>query len=233
MKDTMAEYAVGMGKRALAAVRREFKARKVDVAKILNHDDEVALIINAMEPTYLSILKTEGVSAAALVGAAFDENEKRMRRALEDSIALMADNYSKTTLAALEDALNKGLAEGGTLDDLTEYVQEIAVWSTTSRAKTVARTEAFRTANFATKEAWKQSGVVEKVKWYTADDEACEFCDAMAKEPAIPIDEVFKEIGDTVIGTEGGVMTVEYADIEGGSLHVNCRCSIAPASIHI
>ena len=97
----------------------------------------------------------------------------------------------------------------------------------------VAKTEAFRTANFATKEAWKQSGVVKSIKWYTAEDEkVCEFCGIMDGK-IVGIDENFLDKGASLTGSEGGEMEMNYAAIEGGSLHPDCRCSIAPEKIEI
>ena len=44
----------------------------------------------------------------------------------------------------------------------------------------VAKTESFRTANDALKTAWKQSGVVKTVRWYTSElANVCGFCQAM------------------------------------------------------
>ncbi len=97
-------------------------------------------------------------------------------------------------------------------------------YSDSTRAEMVARTETFRTANYATVEAWKQSGVVTEKIWYTAEDESvCPDCDAL-HGTVVGIDENFLDKGDT---TESG-KTIDYSDIEGGSLHPNCRCYIRP-----
>ncbi|MFA6006900.1 MAG: phage portal protein [Candidatus Paceibacterota bacterium] len=244
MREAMADYAKGMTVRAMEAVRQELKAHRramkskgVDIAKILNKDDEIALIIEGINPIYLSILKTEGVAAATLVGAAFDEKEKRMLAALKKAIGLMAESYTQTTLDTLKTKLEAGLAEGEGLVKLTETVRTIGEWSETSRAERVAKTEAFRTANFATKEAWKQSNVVKTIKWYTAEDEkVCPYCFEFDGK-IVGIDKDFAEKGDTIIGVdlEGNTveMTIEYANIEAGSLHPNCRCYVRPDEITI
>lgn len=226
MKDFMAEYAKDMAARAEAAVRQELKG--VDIETILSRDDEIAIIVDGMKPIYLDILFKEGMAAAALVGAAFDDTDKRILKALEKSIKLMARSYTDETLAVLKQKLGEGLAEGEGIAALAERVQEVGVWAETTRAERVARTEAFRTANFATQEAWKQSGVVKSKKWYTAEDErVCDSCSVLDGE-VVGIDETFADKGDSI-----GDIVISYADIEAGSLHPNCRCMIRPEDIEI
>lgn len=44
------------------------------------------------------------------------------------------------------------------------------------RAALIAKTESFRAANGANKEAWKASGVVQTIRWYSAEDsKVCQF----------------------------------------------------------
>lgn len=46
-----------------------------------------------------------------------------------------------------------------------------------SRAESIARTETIRMSNDASVEAWKESGVVAKQKWWTAlDDRVSDLC---------------------------------------------------------
>lgn len=235
MKTTMEEYAEGMAKRAETALKKAFKSKKkaADGAKLLDRKKEVQLIIDVMDPLYIEILKNEGISAAKLVDAAFDENEESMRKALTKSVNLMASKYTDATIDALETAIAEGLEKGEGMDALAERISQVGEWSKTTRAEAVARTEAFRTANFATKEAWKQSGVVKTIKWYTAEDErVCEFCGVMDGK-VVSVEADFLEKGETLTGSDGGTFDADYAAVEGGSLHVNCRCSIAPEKIEI
>ena len=81
---------------------------------------------------------------------------------------------------------------GGTnLTELTEAVDGVYSFADERRAGLIAKTESFRAANWANKEAWKASGVVKTVKWYTAeDDHVCQFCQAL-DGTEIPIDQNF------------------------------------------
>ncbi len=116
--------------------------------------------------------------------------------------------------------INDGLQAGESLPDITKRIEQVYEWSDASRAPMVAKTESFRSANSALKAAWKQSGVVKTVRWYTAEDsKVCPFCACMDGK-TIPIDSVFFKNGDSLTvgeGTTAKTMSFDYGDIEGGS----------------
>lgn len=229
--ETMKKYAVGMGERATTSLKEGQKA--VDIDDLLDDEDEVSTIIKLTSPIYQSILAKEGKAAAELIGEAFDENDERVQKSLAKGIQLMAKEYQKETVALLQDKLQAGLDAGEGLDDLTARVQEVADFSEKTRAERVAKTETFRTANFATREAWQQSGVVSEVKWYTAEDEmVCEFCGPM-QDTVVGIDQGFFDKNDEIIGADGGVINTDYASVENPPLHPNCRCYLRPETINI
>lgn len=243
MQKAMEKYAVGMTERAINNLEDSTKSAKrlgravvkgdlEDFVKNpLTSEDEVALIIKLLGPIYQDILAEEGTKAADLVGAAFDATEKRTQDALEKAINLMAQSYTEETLTLLREKLQEGLDNGDPLPDLKKKVQEVGEFSEAVRAKRVANTEAFRTANFAAKEAWKQSGVVHSLKWYTATDEkVCEFCGPL-EGTIVSIDENFFNVGEEVEGRDGGVLPINYAPVEAGTLHPNCRCVTRPEDI--
>ena len=94
----------------------------------------------------------------------------------------MARSYNETTLAQLKQVLSEKLTQpGGTnLAELTEAVDGVYSFADETRAGLIAKTESFRAANWANKEAWEESGVVKTLKWYTAeDDHVCPQCQAL------------------------------------------------------
>lgn len=223
----MALYAKDMGARAqdrLEAVMGDDVKKKYNVEDLLDPKEEVASIIQLLTPIYEAILKEEGTSAAELIGAAFDDQDKRMRDALDRSIKLMAQKYNEETLKLLRDALDEGIREDATMFDLRDRVAQVEEFSGSTRAFRVANTETYRTGNFATREAYKQSGVVKKVKWYTAKDEmVCPNCGPLHGE-TVGIEENFFDKGDTApVG-----LKLDYSDTENPPLHPNCRCYIRP-----
>jgi HK97 family phage portal protein len=205
-------------------------------AQLMDKAKNKAALIKTATPIYLDLWEKESEEAARLIGkdknaTATKELTPEMKKALQKSIELMAESYTETTLAALKEKLGAALAEGASLDQLIDVVQGIAEFSDEIRAETVARTETFRTANTAAKETWKQSGVVNEIKWYTARDElVCPYCGPMDGK-TVGIEENFFNKGDTVEGEDGSTMAVEYADVEAGALHVNCRCYTRPVKL--
>jgi len=238
MQKAMATYAADMTDRVIADLTKVSK-KSVTIKSAIDDfvknplvpEDEVALIIKLMGPLYQEILVEEGVKAADLIGAAFDATDKRTQDALEKAVNLMAKTYTDETIALLQEKLQEGLDAGDALPDLKKKVQEIGEFSESVRAKRVANTEAFRTANFAAKEAWTQSGVVKTIKWYTAADEkVCEFCGPM-DGTVVGIEENFFNVGDEVEGKDGNKLPINYAPVEAGTLHPNCRCVTRPDEI--
>jgi len=243
MEKAMRKYSAGMTERAISNLDQSTKAVKRQGREVvkgdledfvrdpLSADDEVAAIIKILGPIYQDILNEEGVKAAELIGAAFDATDARTQAALEKAINLMAQSYTEETLTLLREKLQEGLDNGDPLPDLKKRVQEVGDFSEAVRAARVANTEAFRTANFAAKEAWVQSGVVKSLKWYTAADErVCEFCGPL-DGTVVAIEDNFFEVGDKVEGRDGGTLAINYAPVEAGTLHPNCRCVTRPEEI--
>ncbi len=122
---------------------------------------------------------------------------------------------------------------GGTnLKELTEAVDGVYSFADERRAGMIAQTESYRAANWANKEAWRQSGVVKTVQWYTAEDQrVCQFCAAMEAQGPIPIDDSFADSDDKIIGTDGGTYTADYGVVDAPPLHLLCRCYLRPDEI--
>ncbi len=97
----------------------------------------------------------------------------------------------------------------------------------------MARTEAFRIANGATTEAWKQGGAVKTIKWFTsADERVCPFC-APLHGKIVEIGKTFFDKGDKVDGSDGSTMEVDYTDIGYPPLHTDCRCYVRPEEVSL
>jgi hypothetical protein len=103
----------------------------------------------------------------------------KARAALDRGISKMARSYNETTLQQLKDVLGEKLTQsGGTnLAELTNAVDGVYSFADERRAGLIAKTESYRAANWANREAWTQSGVVQSLMWYTAEDE--KVCPAM------------------------------------------------------
>ncbi len=145
----------------------------------------------------------------------------------------MAQSYNDTTAELLKAKLEQGLKEGLAQSELADLVNGVYDYSDEVRALALARTETFRVANYATKEAWAQSGVVKTIVWFTAADErTCPYCEPLHGKSIGIEDDWFKK-GDTITGSDGSKLAVDYADVEAPPAHVNCRCYTRPGVIDI
>ena len=206
-----------------------------DFGDLFNGDEEVSILIDGITPILRELYQKEGKETLDLIGMgeAFEASLERARKSLDAAISLMSESYNETTLDLLKEKLKEGLQNGESLPELTNRIRDVYEFSDQVRAERVARTEAFRVANSATKEAWRQSGVVKTLKWYTAADErVCEFCDPMNGK-TVGIEEDWFKKGDEMTGKEGGSLPIDYADVGNPPLHANCRCYIRPEEISI
>jgi HK97 family phage portal protein len=204
---------------------------------LFDEKEWIGITIDLAKPILTSLTLDEAAAAFSMIGVAGQNilADESTAEALERGISKMATSYNETTLSQLKDALTEKLnQEGGTnLTELTNAVDDVYNFADTRRAGLIAKTESFRAANAANKAAWKQSGVVKTVKWYTAEDgKVCQFCEELdGKE--IGIDDNFYDAGDTIVGKDGGSMTANYGDVEAPPVHPDCRCYIRPENISI
>ncbi|HEX3861285.1 MAG TPA: phage portal protein [Stellaceae bacterium] len=198
----------------------------------------IGITIDLATPILTTLAKDEAAAALAMIGAQHQDilANDSTREALDRGISKMARSYNETTLQQLKDKLGEKLTqEGGTnLTELTEAVDGVYSFADERRAGMIAQTESYRASNFANKEAWRQSGVVKTVKWYTAEDQrVCEFCGTMEAQGPIPVDDSFADAGDKIIGTDGGTYTADYGVVDAPPLHPLCRCYLRPEEISI
>ena len=133
----------------------------------------------------------------------------------------------------LRTSLAEGLAAGESIEELTARVETIYGAAASFRAERIARTETIRANNFASEEAWRQSGVVEAKEWFTAKDErVCEFCGPMNGR-IVKLGERYFEQGAEFEGSNGGKLKLEFEAIETPPLHGNCRCTLLPVLIEV
>ena len=147
-----------------------------------------------------------------------------------------AQGVNRYTSVRVSKILGDGIEQGRSIEQIADDVQAWAgekgdaERSTRSRALTIARTEAQRATRKAESEAWKSTGLVEGKTWLLAPD-PCEFCEAAAAafgQKSVGINESFYKQGETLVGADGGTMSLDYEAIDGPPLHPNCRCSMQP-----
>lgn len=221
----------------LAKVTKGFAGsaeKAINKADLFDMEANLAAFIDLTKPIMFDLAGKEGKEAAALLGFNdMDILSPAVRNALDKAIELLSSSYNDTTRDLLKAKLEQGLKEGLSQDELANVVNGIYDYSDEVRAQQVAATETFRIANYATQEAWKQSGVVKSMKWYTAVDErVCPWCAPMQGK-VVGIEEDFFKKGDEVVGSDGSKLNVDYSDVGAPPLHVSCRCYIRPEEISL
>lgn len=186
-----------------------------------------------LEPLMVELISEQGKIALDFAGsdATFEMSEV-VRRTISASIERMATGFNDETRAALEKVIGDGIKEGKTFEQIAKDVEGVYSQAKGYRAERIARTETQKASNYATNEAYRQTGYVVKKEWYT-NPGACEFCLSM-KGKIVGLDTVFKGQGDHVEGVDengnptGNKYVTDYEDVEAPPLHPQCRCTIVP-----
>lgn len=211
--------------------------KAIDPKDLFSIDKWISITTDAVTPIMETLFEHQARSAAADIGKPeLNPFNDTTRAAVKAGVQKMSESYNQTTLEVLETKINDGLQSGAPLSDIAKTVEEIYEWSDEKRAAMVAKTESFRTANDALKTAWKQSGVVKTVRWYTSElPNVCPFCLAMNGK-TININDNFFENGASLTVGEGDdakTMSLDYGDVSAPPLHPLCACFIRPDTVSI
>lgn len=196
---------------------------------------EIDVMIDFVSPLLRGLLTEQGINEylAQDFDGTFDTGKDSIRKTVALAAKRLGVSYNNTTANLLKKALNDGITAGDSLPQLAVRVNEVYAFSNAVRADMVARSESFYIANEGSKEAYKQSGVVETLRWYTAEDEAvCEFC-GPENGKIIGVNETFYPKGAVITGAAGGTMSLDYRAMDVPPLHTNCRCFIRPEKIEV
>ncbi len=105
-----------------------------------------------------------------VVGIDFNISDPRVQTFLGDKLEKYSKDVNDTTLASLRKTLRTGVAGGESIPELQRRVQKVFSIADKTRATMIARTEVLSSANKASLEAYRQSGVVDKKEWLNAGD---------------------------------------------------------------
>ncbi len=196
---------------------------------------EMEIMVNFVSPLLGGLLTEQALAEYQAQGFAgtFDSGSEMIKKTVERAAKRLAKSYNNTTANLLKSALNDGINAGDSLSQLTKRVQDIYEYNDIVRAKAVAHTESFYIANKGNREAYRQSGVVKSVRYYTAlDERVCEFC-GPENGKIIGVNDKFYAKGDVIQGTNGGMLRLDYRSIDVPPIHTNCRCFVRPEEISI
>lgn len=216
----------------LAALPQDRSARKnaadsFDLAEWVRRFEEAT-----KEHLERDLLKGAAAGAQRIgMDIAFDIALPEVQEFIRDYVYRFSTSVNETTQEQLREIFQAGLSEGQSYAELADAVHGVFDNATRARAYLIAQTEGARALNAGQNEAWKRSGVVVGVRW-DADQDACEFCEALAAKfsglPPVQIGAAFSRVGDMIEGSQGGIMRITYGDVPHPPLHPRCKCSLIP-----
>lgn len=214
----MVEFFDDEKKRALESFDSQYKKNAIKAKKsdLLNEDDEADALINQVQKFFNILVQAEGDEALRDAGleAAFNARSERVQKALARQLQTFAGGVSEVTSSQIREAIADGLSAGEAIPAIRKRVEDVSAFGK-SRALVIAKTETTRAQNFASVEAWRESGVVEGKIWFTAQDERVDDECAALHGEEFGLDENI-DPGNS------------YGRVDGPPIHVNCRCTLIP-----
>jgi HK97 family phage portal protein len=157
----------------------------------------------------------------------YDSTTENVVRYLKEEGVKFIPEVNLVTRNALKETLAEGLKKGEGVASLKNRVMDVYKDANNKRAMVISRTEISRATNFATVEAYKQSGIVTAKEWYTAlDERVCPWCGDMHGK-VVKVDDNYFNKGD-VMEVDGQKLNLDYDAVGYPPLHPSCRCTLIP-----
>jgi SPP1 gp7 family putative phage head morphogenesis protein len=182
-----------------------------------------ALFRRVVEPVRRRAFVETAQQTTADLGGRFQFLESA-ERVLERQGAELMANVDRTTRERVRNAISDGVDAGEGQDQIAGRVREV-FRARRDQARTIARTEVLRATQAAQLEGFTQSGVVERKRWNTSQDDAVRDSHDAADGQVVDLDQAFT-LGDGEraeapgIGEGGIPLSARNA--------INCRCFVTP-----
>jgi hypothetical protein len=117
-------------------------------------------------------MRVGGREVASQVGLSFTLDNPRARDAVLRRVNKLTGNVTETTLQRIRDVVRESMAEGKGVTEITRRIREDAFSGdvTTSRARTIARTESVGSLNEGQYLAATERGVMQSKRWLSQND---------------------------------------------------------------
>lgn len=206
-----------------------------DLDKILfvipEENKAAAAILIPILKEYLDESGNDTLDSLGLSDQVFDTTVATVKEFFAITALKGIKQMNKLTKAKLKEVLALAVKEGQSIPQVTKAIKDVFAAADTVRATKIARTEILRAGNRGTIEAFKQSGVVAGKQWFTAlDERVCQWCAPMHGN-VISLNDNYFDKGSSFLGKEGGVLNLDYVDVDAPPLHPNCRCVPIPITI--
>jgi hypothetical protein len=193
--------------------------RAVNLDAVFEPDPEEERKINAI---YEALIAERGTEAAKEIALELEVNlhTQSVRQFIERRKSLGLDGALDTLMQDVRMSLAEGVGLNESLTELAARVSSYMDQAEQGRVLTIARTETVSAFNFATREAWAQTGEVEAMEWLTARDSVVRDSHAEADG----------QVGSMASGFEVGGASLAYPGDPSGPPEetINCRCTLLP-----
>ena len=211
--------AKALTKKEQEAVEAFTDAMMVVIADILQtsgedeHDKVVKIILDA------------GLNADDAKPYELTQEEKDDYR---DYLLNVGESYRADTQEAIQAVLDRANTEGWTKAELDKALQDI-MSTDRYRIERLSKSEMNRSQQMGNLNAVDQitddTGIKFNKVWNTSSATPCEFCSALNGK-AIAQDESYLKVGQTLTGTDGGVLVNDFVDMDVTQAHPQCNCYI-------
>lgn len=196
---------------------------------VLKAETEADRYEKALHGVFMDLLREQGALAFQLLGIQKDFSGKTkgftqtLATYFTERTFKFGQQVARETNDKLRAAFKLSSEKEESIPQIKTRVSELFDNMKDYRSERIARSEIIRGSNYATEQAYMDSGVVEAKEWLTTKDERTDDeCIAMDGK-IIPLGENFFNKGDTFEG-----LTLDYENIGFPPLHVNCRCTLIP-----
>ena len=187
-------------------------------------------LLGILTPIALDLINEQAILALEMANDS--ETEFRLNKKVRDythnRIDKLASKTNDITIRNIRNTISEGIRDGESLYKLRKRINSVYSKATTIRSDRIARTETIAASNEASQEAYIQSPMVKYKEWH-AEPDACQFCRPMHGK-IVGKTETFVKNGQSVGGSEGGTLDIDYDDVNHPPLHPNCKCAIIPKS---
>lgn len=136
----------------------------------------------------------------------YEQHRSRVFQWVEREAGTKIKGINDTTLKAIREELEEGIANGEGIPELAKRVRNVFEFANRQRSEVIARTETLRAYRHGNLELYEASGLQYGQWWVAMDERTCDECMSLHGQ-TFPLDEA-RELNE--------------------SIHPNCRCVILP-----
>ena len=215
LKKDIKSYFEAQEKEVLANLKEEMKGLEPNEFRLKGISDilfdgkgAINAGISLITPYIKDFVKKSGIDAVKLAGGtAFDSATTFINNWVTNRAQFFSDSINSTTQDSLKSAIQAGIDNSESLNDISKRVAGVYDIAKGSRTDMIARTEVASASNFGAIEAYKQSDI-KQMQWVVVDPQ-----DDDCLENADDIE----AIGDSFPSGD-----------DAPPVHPNCQCTTVP-----